>query len=161
MPGTDLGTGFGEQVTTTVDHTSSSPYDCLSWAAIIFSTTVQDADEDGLLDKLELSTAVLKEPNGEAPAQYPRHGSGRPVGGPSASIKDLFVEVGFMTTDAYNIAGGQGPVAAHSHRPTPAALKMIGDALWCAGVVPCDASVLNPSNRVRVHFDVGSAYPSL
>ena len=65
-----------------------------------------------------------------------------------------------MTTAGYNIAGGQGPVAAHSHRPTPAALKMIGDALWCAGVVPCDASVLNPSNRVRVHFDVGIAYPS-
>ena len=65
-----------------------------------------------------------------------------------------------MTTAGYNIAGGQGPVAAHSHRPTPAALKMIGDALWCAGVVPCDASVLNPSNRVRVHFDVGTAYPS-
>ena len=64
MPGTDLGTGFGEQVTTTVDHTSSSPYDCLSWAAIIFSTTVEDADEDGVPDKLELNSG-LKEPNGE------------------------------------------------------------------------------------------------
>ena len=65
-----------------------------------------------------------------------------------------------MTTAGYNIAGGQGPVAAHSHRPTPAALKLVGDALWCAGVVPCDASVLNPSNRVRVHFDVGTDYPT-
>ena len=63
MPGNDPGHGFGEQVTTTVDHSYGLPHDCLSWAAIIFSTTVQDADGDGLPDKLE-DISGLKEPDG-------------------------------------------------------------------------------------------------
>ena len=58
--GDRFGSSYGEQVTTTVDHGSNSPYDCLSWAAIIFSTTVQDTDEDGLPDKLELTQTVIE-----------------------------------------------------------------------------------------------------
>ena len=38
MPGKDFLGGYGEEVSTTVDHGSSTPYECLSWAAIIFST---------------------------------------------------------------------------------------------------------------------------
>src|SRR5690349_4133312 len=53
MPGTDRNVGFGEEVSTDVDHGKSSPYDCLAWAAIIFSTRVQDSDADGIPDKLE------------------------------------------------------------------------------------------------------------
>ena len=41
MPGTDLHTGYGEQVTTRVDHTKSSPYDCLAWAAVVFSARLR------------------------------------------------------------------------------------------------------------------------
>ena len=40
-PDTDPNVNFGETVTTTVDHSNLNPYDCLSWAAIIFSTTRQ------------------------------------------------------------------------------------------------------------------------
>ena len=41
MPGTDQHTGYGEEVTTKVDHKSNSPQDCLAWAAVVFSTSVQ------------------------------------------------------------------------------------------------------------------------
>ena len=54
MPGaTNPADGFGEFVTTTVEHGNASPYDCLSWAAIIFSTTVKDLENDGIPDGLE------------------------------------------------------------------------------------------------------------
>ena len=53
MPGTDTGDGYGETVSTTVYCTKTNPYDCLSWAAIVFSTPVKDDDGDGLPDKLE------------------------------------------------------------------------------------------------------------
>ena len=160
MPGTDfLGTGFGEEVT---HHRRPHQHDRRTTAfrgrRSSSVPTVRDADERRPAGQVGADTSGLKEPNGELLPDIRIMEA--QAGGPSASIKDLFVEVGFMTTAGYNIAGGQGPVTAHSHRPTPAALKMIGDALWCAGVVPCDASVLNPSNRVRVHFDVGTAYPS-
>ncbi len=41
MPGSDAGTGYGEEVFTTVDQTKNNPYECRTWAAIAFSTTVQ------------------------------------------------------------------------------------------------------------------------
>ena len=50
----------------------TSPYDCLAWAAIVFSTRVQDADGDGLPDKLEDVSGL--------------HGSGRP--GPAGPARD-------------------------------------------------------------------------
>ena len=34
-------TGFGETATTKVDHTFTNPYKCLTWAAVIFSTAIQ------------------------------------------------------------------------------------------------------------------------
>ena len=72
--------------------------------------------------------------------------------------KDLFVEVGYMETTE-GVTYGDVPMDPHTHRPTPEALKMVGDAFWCAGAVPCDASTEEPANRIHVHFDVGDAYP--
>ena len=51
MPGATIAAdGFGEFVTTTVDHQSGSPYDCLAFAATIFSTTVMDQEGVGIGD---------------------------------------------------------------------------------------------------------------
>src|SRR5215475_7375285 len=61
MPGKDLNTGFGEEVSTAVTHGQTSPYDCLSWAAVIFSTRLQDTDGDGIPDKLE-DVSGLRDP---------------------------------------------------------------------------------------------------
>ena len=114
MPGTDGHDGYGEQVTTTVDHLSASPYDCLSWAAIVFSTTVQDIDDDGLVDRLE-QTSGLRDP---ANMLYPDiAGMGAVVG-----QKDLFVEIGAMYA------------SSHDHMPSASVLKQVGDALADGGV---------------------------
>jgi hypothetical protein len=130
--------GYGTSVTTTIDHVKASPYDCLSWAAIIFSTTVPDTDGDGIPDKLE-DVGGLKTPTGEPLPDLHAMGA-------SSMVKDLFVEIGFMASDGYT--GGQGVVPAHSHLPTPAALKMVGDAFRSA------------PDPIHVHFDVGNHYQS-
>jgi hypothetical protein len=43
---------YGERVNTTITHGSGS-FDCLSVAGTVFSTTVADTDQDGLLDAWE------------------------------------------------------------------------------------------------------------
>jgi len=147
---------YGDSVTTKVDHGGqNTPNDCLSWAAIIFSTTVQDTDQDGVPDGLENAVSGLKEPNDEDLPNVHAMGA-------IYSVKDLFVEVAFMETGGYTKPLGQGVVSPHNHRPTPAALKMVGDAFWCGGVAGCDASALSSPNLngVHVHFDVGNAYPT-
>ena len=56
-------TDYGETVTTTVAHTpANGGYDCLTWAAMIFSTAVADRDHDGVPDGIEDSTQDLKDP---------------------------------------------------------------------------------------------------
>lgn len=54
-------------VTTTVDHLSNSPYDCLAWPAIVVSGNAMDSDFDGLLDVWESSetSGTLSDPNGQ------------------------------------------------------------------------------------------------
>ena len=38
-----------------MDHEGSGTFDCLTWAAVIYCTTVKDRDGDGLLDVWESS----------------------------------------------------------------------------------------------------------
>ena len=122
---------YGEEVQTRVDHTSTTPFDCLAWAATVFSTQVQDADADGLIDALE-STSGLKNPAGESFPNLANMGA-------IVGQRDLFIEIGAMYND-----GSAGP--AHAHMPLPNVLKKVGDTLANppAGVAP-----------IAVHFDVG------
>jgi hypothetical protein len=151
MPGSFFNDGYGETVTTTVDHGSTSPYDCLSWAAIIFSAAVPDQDRDGNPDILEASSTDpsgnhWKDPFGQLLPDLHAMGA-------SPTHQDLFVEIGYMTTGGY--FGGQGNVPAHSHRPNPGALKLVGDAFWNAPVMNLDGTT-----GIQVHFDVGNNYPT-
>lgn len=147
MPGATFGE-YGEEVTTTVDHGKSSPYDCLAWAAIIFSTTVKDTDDDGYPDLLESSVNPLKGPDGQALPDMRAMGA-------DARHKDVFIEVGAMQADAGTTYGsGDNRVTdthGHSHLPSPAVLKRVGDAF-------VHAPVVNPDGMpgINVHFDVGS-----
>ena len=135
---------YGEMVTTKIDHTSTSPYECLAWSAMIFSSTVSDIDADGLPDKLE-DQSGLKSPDGKPlPDLHAMFAT--------SQHKDLFIEIGAMTADGTETYGGQ-PGAAHNHLPTPDVLKMVGDSYG-------RAPVSNPDNTpgIRVHFDVGPNY---
>ncbi|MET0212727.1 MAG: hypothetical protein ABW292_06980, partial [Vicinamibacterales bacterium] len=53
VPGLPV-TAYGEEATVQVAHTTASPYDCAATSAIVFSTTVEDTDFDGLLDNDEV-----------------------------------------------------------------------------------------------------------
>ncbi len=114
--------------------------DCLCYSGIVFSTDVQDSDGDGLLDVWESSETPILDPTGQALPNLKAMGA-------DAYAKDLFVEIGYMKTDTDATYGGV-PKPAHSHLPTHAALKLVGDAFANA-----------PTGRINVHFDVGDSYP--
>jgi len=164
MPSRDPGLGFGEEVSTTVDHTKTSPSDCLAWAAIAFSTTVQDVDGDGLIDKLE-DVSGLHEPDGEAlPDLHAMHAG--------SDQRDLFLEVNAMVAGAGTSYGSlEAPFAGridsdpdndvvtdhvgHNHLPTPAVIRQVGLTLASAPAVGGGVP------GIRLHVDAGPNYHAL
>lgn len=121
----------GNDATATTSVTASgSGSGCVDWGAVIFSTTVQDTDGDGLLDVWE------------GPAQgYTDAISGQFVALPGAdkTVKDLFTEIDYLS----NLDGLAGPYL-HSHLPKQQALDMMGDAF--------------AKQNIHAHFDVGANY---
>jgi hypothetical protein len=148
--------GFGETATLRIDHgptnARSTPYECLALGAVVFSTTVADADADGLPDGIEDAPAGLKDP------PTPAYPDGAPIPnlhamGASVGQRDLFVEINAMTAPAGTTYGAADtPFNAthasvvdthgHDHMPSPAVLKMVGDAFSGGGI--------------KAHFDVGN-----
>src|SRR6266496_2692527 len=122
--------GFDTSETTTVIPASTQS-GCVSWGAIIFSTTVQDTDGDGLLDVWE-----QKDPQGNQ--GYTDAVSGQWVAFPGADPlkKDIFVELDYLS----NLDGSAGTFL-HSHLPKKAALDAV-------------AKVFSDQN-IDVHFDLG------
>jgi uncharacterized membrane protein YgcG len=99
----------------------------VDWGAVIFSTTVQNSDSDGLLD-------AWKQAGG-----YTDVNTGQWIALPGAKKgqRDLFVELDYSS----NLDGSAGTYL-HSHLPKQAALDKAGDALLRAGI--------------HVHFDLGA-----
>src|SRR5688572_5198486 len=149
--------GFGETATTEVDHTNNSPYECLSWAAVIFSTAVKDVDADGLPDGLEDATSTLKDPDPVNPAgrDLPRLRAMGANQGSATSHKDVFIEMNAMKTTGASYGNAAAPFSTildidtvtdsvgHNHLPTPAVIKLLGDALK------------NAPTPIALHVDVG------
>jgi hypothetical protein len=146
---------YGETATVRFDHganaQASTPYECPSLAAVIFSTAVADVDADGLPDGIEDAPNGLKDPPTPAfPGGQPLpnlHAIGARVG-----VKDLLVEVNAMHAAPGTAYGAPGaPFNArhttvvdgegHDHMPSPGVLKLVGDAYAAGGVA--------------VRFDVG------
>ena len=116
---------------TTLVTPSRSECGCVSWGAVILSTTVQDTDKDGLLDAWENDQGYTDAVSGQWVA----------LPGANPNKKDLFVEVDYLS----NLDGSAGP-ALHSHLPKEATLNAVG------------ASFAN--QNINVHFDLGSGiYP--
>ncbi len=163
MPGTTTNDGYGETVTTSVDHgannQNSTPYECLAWAAVVFSTSEADVDADGVPDGVEDASAGLKDP----PTPY--YPNGQPLPnlnqmGANSTHKDLFIEVNAMWAPANTSYGSTAAPysstsavvtdpAGHNHLPMPAILKSVGDTYV--------------ANGIHAHFDVGdtAAYYAL
>jgi hypothetical protein len=124
---------YGDSVTTSVDHLGFGTFDCLSWGAVIFRTAAKDSDGDGELDLWETASG-LTDPNGHALPNLPAMGA-------DPNTKDLFVELGYMKTDAQTTYGSDLR-PAHKHMPYAEALKRAGDAFLAKGI--------------KAHFDVGN-----
>ena len=125
--------------------------DCLSWAAIITSTNVQDSDYDGLLDVWETSGLALNPgtrndgttvPTLPVPAtfgtcaNYPASCLNLPAMGSNPSVPDIFLQIDWMqSTNLFN--------PNHTHNPQLAALNWVGSTF--------------KSHGINVHFDVGGS----
>jgi hypothetical protein len=128
-------------VTTGVDHDGFNSFDCLTWSAVVYRTTVKDSDGDGLLDLWESSPTPLTDPYGRTLPHLAAMGA-------SPTVKDVFIEIGYLKTDAPTAYGGVTK-PAHSHLPSHEALELVGRMFRDA-----------PTGRVNAHFDVGDTYPA-
>jgi hypothetical protein len=121
---------LNDSTATTSVLPAASNSGCVSWGTIIFSTPVQDTDNDGLLDVWEDHQGYTDAVSGQAVA----------LPGADKLKKDLFVEVDYLTTLLDPGAD------KHSHLPKQAAIDMVGNAF--------------AAQNINVHFDLGqNIYP--
>jgi len=105
---------------------SSSNSGCVNWGAVVFSSTVQNSDGDGILD-------VWKKNKGYTDVNTTQWVA---LPGAKSGQKDLFVELDYVSN-----LNGQAGNYLHSHLPKKAAIDKAGDALKGRGI--------------NVHFDLG------
>ena len=129
--------------TLTVDRWGASP-DCASVSAIVFRTTVQDTDGDGLIDAWEKSPPPI-DPTGTPLPDLASMGA-------TPDHKDLFVQIDFMQA-AEGTKYGDVAKHAHTHLPAAEALASVAQAFGAAPVGNPDKK-----NGIRVHLDVGDRY---
>src|SRR5262249_24493065 len=126
--------GNAASVTTRVDQ--GGYFKCLAWSAMLFSTTVQDTDEDGLLDIWE-AQGFKDLSSGEVLVNLPRMGA-------NPLHKDIFVESDYMqefVLDPLSELKG-----LHSHKFSKETIDRVGDAFN-------NAPVHNPDgiDGIRAH----------
>src|SRR5206468_11623267 len=119
---------FDKPETTSVTPTSANS-GCVNWGAMIFSTTVQDRDADGLLDIWEKNQGYMDAVSGNQIA----------LPGANPGTKDLFVQVDYLTLRDPNNPNPLTNVL-HSHLPKQQALDTVGQAFFNQGI--------------NVHFDL-------
>src|SRR6266568_5023620 len=131
---------------------------CVNWGAIIFSTTVQDSDNDGLVDYWEQPppNPVNLNPSGTSPGYIDaKTGQWVTLPGADPNVKDIFVEVDYLCNFNNNLNNCDPNASGylHSHLPKRQALDNVGNAFKNA---PVDCQGTPPGCKgVNVHFDLG------
>ena len=128
--------------------TAGNSQTCVTWAAVVASTNVQDSDNDGLLDVWETkglhrNTAVSPATFGGC-SDYPSEPCvNLPGMGANPNKRDVFIQMDWMhgTGDGTGGIDGSG---THDHIPQLAALSSM-------------ASVFS-TNGISLHFDAGNNY---
>lgn len=113
-----------------------SSLDCLTWAAVVYRTPVNDDDQDGLLNLWETSTTPVLDPYGRALPMLSKMGA-------DPNVPDVFMEINYLKTDEPRLYGEEQK-PAHSHRPAPEAIRLFGDMFKARGI--------------NVHIDLGPHY---
>jgi hypothetical protein len=136
-----LAAGAASATVTTSRGSETGSFDCLSWGAIILTTSVEDNEKDNIVDILESSSTsgTITDPNtGEkVPDLYAM--------GARTWNKDIFVEIGFMKSrKAYTNAIPQTIPAGHTHLADREALNMVTTSFNAQGI--------------KLHLDVGGNY---
>ena len=109
---------------------------CVTWGVVVFSSTVQNSDNDGLLDIWKINQGYTDAISGNWIALP---GANRTPGNPS--VRDIFVEVDYLSNLDLKASN-----YAHSHLPKKDALDMVGSAFGNQGI--------------HLHFDLGPGiYP--
>ena len=127
-------------ITTGARPDGNGSFDCLTWAAVVYRTPVNDDDEDGLLNLWETSPTPVVDPYGRELPLLSKMGA-------DPNVKDVFIEVNSLQTGtetSYGTGAAQVTAGAHSHRPAPEAIRLFGDMFKARGV--------------NVHFDLGAGY---
>ncbi len=109
---------------------------CVDWGAVVFSTTVEDTNHDGMLAAWKNAT-----PPGYTDVISVQNGISNPfvaLPGASPNAQDIFVEIDYLT-----LRDANGTIL-HSHLPKQLALDMVGDAFW--------------KQNIHAHFDVGTNF---
>jgi len=99
---------------------------CVSWGAVILSTTVEDSDDDGLLDVWEQNSGYCDAAvnNGVCTSSDPSWVS---LPGANPTTKDIFVQIDYMCS-IVNPDGTCDTTTGHSHYPPADALTMMTNA---------------------------------
>ncbi len=131
-----LGTGnvikSNDSSATTSVQPANTNSGCVSWAAVVFSTTVQDSDNDGLLDVWKQNQGYIDFPSTSFVA----------LPGAAKGQIDVFVQIDYMCSVVN--PDGMCSSSGHVHLPKQAALDMVGNAFLAQGI--------------HLHFDVGNNY---
>jgi len=124
-PGANPVNANDASATTMVVPNSSNP-GCVSWGAVIFSTTVQNSDNDGILDvwKQNQGYCDASVNNGSCSTNDP---SWVALLGAALGQKDLFVQLDYMCS-MVNANGTCDTANGYSFYPPPSALAMMTKA---------------------------------
>ncbi|MBZ5527089.1 MAG: hypothetical protein LAN71_04190 [Acidobacteriia bacterium] len=107
---------------------SSSNAGCVSWGAVILSTTVQDSDSDGLLDIWEKNQGYCDAMDTSGSCDS-THSSWVDLSGADPNKKDVFIQMDYMCNGTLNADGTCNTgTTGHSHMPSAAAQSALQSA---------------------------------
>ena len=118
----------------TTETTTVANGKCVSWGAVVFSTTVQDGNNDGLLDVWKQNQGYC-DPTDTSGSCDKTHASWVDLTGAHApgTGKDIFIQADYMCSNVIKGMCDTSP-GQHSHRPDPQAVTNIVNAFANHGI---------------------------
>jgi len=132
----------GDTLATTSVVPTGSVSGCVNWGAVIFSTTVQDSDNDGLLDVWKTNQGYC-DPTDTSGTCDSTHSSWVALPGAKSGQQDVFVQLDYMCSLVSSAGTCDTSQGQHSHLPGPQVLANLTSAF--------------SSHRINLHIQLGNA----